>query len=65
MKLLATLAPVCHRRILKASKYGEHMGFIGLAGSEVFHAVSALWYVNVCLFVTGIGAFLYEKINDE
>ena len=55
----------CHRAVLRASKYGEHMGFVGLAGAEVFHTVTILWHINVVLFVTGIGAIIYEKINDE
>ena len=63
MKLRVHVA--CHRTILKASKYGEHMGFVGLAGAEVFHTVAILWHINVVLFVTGIGAIIYERVTEE
>lgn len=65
MILLAKIAPVCHKKVLHAAKYGEHMGFIGLAGAEIFHLVTYLFYINCTLFVTGIGAIIYEKLNDE
>ena len=41
----------------------EHIGFVVLAATEVFHLGSILLIVNIILFISGIGAVSYETLN--
>mgnify|MGYP000157927839 CR=1 FL=1 len=41
----------------------EHVGFIVLAATEVFHLGQILLIVNIVLLISGIGAVSYETLN--
>ena len=41
----------------------EHVGFVVLAATEVFHLGQILLIVNIVLLISGIGAVSYETLN--
>jgi hypothetical protein len=49
--------------VLRAGHYGEHIGFVLLAGAETFGLHPLLWYISAGLFVTGLLAIGYDRIN--
>lgn len=43
----------------------EHVLFVVYAGVEALHLPATFWWVNVGLFVSGTGAFVYRRVSAD
>lgn len=50
-------------KVYKKTPHIEHIGFVVLAATEVFHLGQILLIVNIILMISGIGAVSYETLN--